>query len=118
MVFDNLVQTSYSNDDVVILLQDVKGKVPVLDTEEREKLNQSGVHYSEMLPLEYKPTEKYMDIYKESLDLLSSETANAIELLCEKLIAKKGKDIVIVSLARAGTPVGILAKRYIKFKWN
>jgi hypothetical protein len=117
-VLNQLVDTSYSKEDVVILLQDVKGRVPVLDTEEREKLNQSGVHYSEMLPLEYRPTEKYMEIYQESLDTLSSETANAIELLCEKLIAKKGKDIVIVSLARAGTPVGILAKRYIKFKWG
>ena len=117
-MLNQLVDTSYSKEDVVILLQDVKGRVPVLDTEEREKLNQSGVHYSEMLPLEYRPTEKYMEIYQESLDTLSSETANAIELLCEKLIAKKGKDIVIVSLARAGTPVGILAKRYIKFKWG
>ena len=35
----NLVNTSYSKDDVEILLQDVKGKVPVLDTLEREKLN-------------------------------------------------------------------------------
>jgi hypothetical protein len=92
-VLNQLVDTSYSKEDVVILLQDVKGRVPVLDTEEREKLNQSGVHYSEMLPLEYRPTEKYMEIYQESLDTLSSETANAIELLCEKLIAKKGKDI-------------------------
>lgn len=117
-MFKSLVKTSYSQDDVVILLQDVKGKVPVLDTEEREKLNQSGVHYSEMLPLEYRPTDKYMKIYQESLETLSAETANAVELLSEKLIAKKGKDIVIVSLARAGTPVGILVKRYIKFKWG
>ena len=112
------MKTSYSSDDVEILLQDVRGRVPILDTEEREKLNQSGVHYSEMLPLEYRPTDKYMDIYYESLDRLSSETANAIELLSEKLISKKGKNIVIVSLARAGTPIGILVKRYIKFKWG
>lgn len=113
-----LVQTSYSKDDVIILLQDVEGKVPILDTLEREKLNQSGVHYSEMLPLEYKPTAEYMKIYEESLQLLSSETANAVELLSEKLIKVKGKDLVIVSLARAGTPVGILVKRYIKYRWN
>lgn len=115
---NELVQTSYSKSDVVILLQDIKGKVPILDTFEREKLNQSGVHYSEMLPLEYKPTEKYMQLYEESLNTLSRETANAVELLSEKLIAKKGKDIVLVSLARAGTPIGILIKRYIKFKWG
>ena len=54
----NLVKTSYPESDVTILLQDVRGKVPVLDTAEREKLNQQGVHYSEMLPLEYAPTER------------------------------------------------------------
>ena len=54
----NLVKTSYPESDVTILLQDVRGKVPVLETAEREKLNQQGVHYSEMLPLEYAPTEQ------------------------------------------------------------
>lgn len=114
----NLVKTSYSKDDVIILLQDVEGRVPILDTEEREKLNQSGVHYSEMLPLEYRPTEKYMEIYNESLNVLSRETANAVELLAEKLMNYKGKDMVLVSLARAGTPIGILVKRFIKYHWG
>ena len=59
----NLVKTSYPESDVTILLQDVRGKVPVLETAEREKLNQQGVHYSEMLPLEYAPTERYMKIF-------------------------------------------------------
>lgn len=117
-MINNLVKTSYSKNDVIILLQDIKGKVPILDTEEREKLNQSGVHYSEMLPLEYRPTEKYMEIYNESLNLLSKETANAVELLSKKIVDKKGKNIVLVSLARAGTPIGILVKRYIKLKWG
>lgn len=114
----NLVKTSYSVNDVIILLQDLKGKVPILDTLEREKLNQSGVHYSEMLPVEYIPTEEYMQIYQDSLELLSFQTANAIELLSEKLISKYGSKLIIVSLARAGTPIGILVKRYIKFKWG
>ena len=45
------VRTSYPAESVTFLLQDVKGKVPILDTAEREKLNQQGIHYSEMLPL-------------------------------------------------------------------
>lgn len=113
-----LVNTSYSKDDVVILLQDIKGKVPILDTVEREKLNQAGVHYSEMLPLEYKPTDKYMEIYEESLASLSKLTAEAICLLANKLNTKfDGNPFVIVSLARAGTPIGILLKRFMKFKY-
>lgn len=34
---NNLVTSSYAPDDVTILLQDLKGKVPILDTKEREK---------------------------------------------------------------------------------
>lgn len=114
----NLVKTSYNKDDVTILLQDVKGRVPVLDTKEREKLNQSGVHYSEMLPLEYVPTDKYMTIYQKSLEKLSYETAVSVAKLCDKIYQKKGENVVLVSLARAGTPIGILLKRYFKFKYK
>lgn len=114
----NLVRTSYRDEDVKILLQNVKGKVPVLDTLEREKLNQSGVHYSEMLPLEYVPTEKYMEIYNKSLEELSHETSVAVRLLSEKLYKKHGDKLIIVSLVRAGTPIGILVKRYMKYAYN
>lgn len=118
MQFENLVKTTYSPNDVILLMQDIRGKVPVLDTEEREKLIQSGVHYSEMLPLEYVPTEKYMEIYQKSLDELSYDTACAVAMLAEKIYKKHGKDTVIVSLARAGTPIGILLKRYFKYKYG
>lgn len=114
----NLVKTSYKDDDVTILLQNVEGKVPLLDIKEREKLNQEGVHYSEMLPIEYVPTEKYMKIYQSSLENLSYETAVSVAKLSEKIYDKKGEDVVLVSLARAGTPIGILIKRYLKFKYK
>lgn len=114
----NLVKTSYKSDDVTILLKDISGLITPLSTQERERLNQSGVHYSEMLPLEYKPTEKYMEIYDEALKTLSYKTANATAILAEKLYAKYGRNLVLVSLARAGTPIGILLKRFLKFKYN
>ena len=114
----NLVKTSYRSEDVTILLKDISGIVTPLPTEEREKLNQSGVHYSEMLPLEYRPTEKYMEIYNEALATLSFTTANATAILADMLYKKYGDKLVLVSLARAGTPIGILLKRFIKFKYN
>lgn len=114
----NLVKTSYRSDDVTILLKDISGLITPLPTEEREKLNQSGVHYSEMLPLEYKPTEKYIEIYNEALENLSYKTANATAILADKLYVKYGNNLVLVSLARAGTPIGILVKRFLKYKYN
>lgn len=114
----NLVKTSYKSEDVEVLLKDLSGQMTPIATEEREKLIQSGVHYSEMLPLEYEPTEEYMKIYNESLNTLSYKTALAVAQVCEKLISIHDDKIVLVSLARAGTPVGILMKRYFKIKHN
>lgn len=108
-----LVETSYSQDDVTILLQDVRGKVPILGTAEREVLIQQGTHYSEMLPLEYVPTDDYFRIYNQSLDENAALAAEATARLSDKII-EHTKTPVLVSLARAGTPVGILLRRYIK----
>lgn len=111
---NNLVTSSYSPDDVTILLQDLKGKVPVLDTKEREKLNQSGIHYSEMLPVEYIPSAEYLKVYENALKSQGKQTAQAVINLAHKILSvKPTKNIVLVSLARAGTPVGILLKRYL-----
>lgn len=111
---NNLVTSSYSSDDVTILLQDLKGKVPVLDTKEKEKLNQSGVHYSEMLPIEYVPSAEYLKVYENALKSQGKQTAQAVINLAHKILnTKSTKNIVLVSLARAGTPVGILLKRYL-----
>lgn len=112
------MRSSYSEEDVILLLKDITGMVEPQPTEEREKLIQSGKHYSEMLPIEYVPTEKYMQVYYEALENYSETVANAVGMLSDKIIEKRGKDVVLVSLARAGIPIGILVKRYIKFKYK
>lgn len=112
------MRSSYSEDDVILLLKDITGMVEPQPTEEREKLIQSGKHYCEMLPIEYVPTQKYMEVYQEALEKYSKITAAAIGRLSEKIIQQKGQDVVLVSLARAGIPIGILIKRYIKYKYN
>lgn len=112
------MRSSYSEDDVILLLKDITGMVEPQPTEERERLIQSGRHYSEMLPIEYVPTEKYMQVYNEALQAYAKSTALAVGHLSDKIIAQKGKEVVLVSLARAGIPVGILVKRYIKMKYQ
>lgn len=112
------MKCSYKEEDVVLLLKDITGLVTPQSTEEREKLIQSGRHYSEMLPIEYVPTKKYMEIYEESLRKFSKPTAIAVGRLSDKIITKKGKEIVLVSLARAGIPIGILIKHYIFNKYK
>jgi len=108
------LRSSYKESDVIFLLKDITGMVNPQPTEEREKLIQAGKHYCEMLPIEYVPSEKY----KEALERYSLQTAQAVGRLSDIIIEKRGENIVLVSLARAGTPAGILVKHYIKQKYR
>ena len=113
----NLVKTSYSEDDVVVLLKDLSSEMKEMSTEEREKAIQSGVHYSEMLPQEKAPSEEYEALYNKALNDKKLEIAEGIARVSEIMWANTlacGGAPIIVSLARAGIPVGILMKRYIK----
>ena len=104
--------STYKQEDVTILLKDITGLVTPLATKEREARIQSGVHYSEMLPLEYKPTDSYMATFKRAVEMYSQITADSVAQLSDAIISDK-KSPVLVSLARAGTSIGVLLKRYI-----
>ena len=110
--------STYREEDVTILLKDITGRLAPLPTEERERLIQSGKHYSEMLPLEYEPSEKYLKAYFDALTRYAEITAHATASLAEKIYEEKGEDTVLVSLARAGTPIGILLKHYLKRRYG
>lgn len=112
------MRSSYKEDDVTLLLKDITGLVSPQPTKERERLIQSGRHYSEMLPIEYVPTKEYMETYREALEVYAKPVAQAVGKLADKIISARGKDVVLVSLARAGIPIGILVKRYIKWKYR
>lgn len=71
-----------------------------------------------MLPIEYSPSEKYIEAYYNALENYGKSVANAVGVLSDKIYNKKGSEVVLVSLARAGIPAGILIKRYFKFKYN
>lgn len=112
------MRSSFQSSDVILLLKDITGLVEPLPSEVRERHIQAGVHYCEMLPLEYQPTLKYMEAYKSALANYAGTTANAIAVLAEKVYSSKGNSLVIVSLARAGIPIGVLIKRYLEKKYD
>jgi hypothetical protein len=105
-------------EDVTLLLEDITGEIRPLPAEERERLIQSGVHYSEMLPLEHRLSARYLAEYYRALEDFSQETADAVATVAEKIFAEKGGKIVLVSLARAGIPAGVLIKRYLWRKYS
>ena len=112
------MRSTYNEEDVTILLKDISGMVEPLGTKEREVLIQSGIHYCEMLPLEYKPSEKYIEIYNKSLSVFAQSTADAVARVAEDIYKKKGQKVALISLARAGTSIGVLIKRYLRNKYN
>ncbi|MEK5331255.1 cysteine protease StiP family protein [Lysinibacillus sp. FSL W8-0992] len=110
---------SYSPEDVVFLLRDISNVNLEIDNEQRERLIQSGTHYSEMLPVEYLPSEAYMNLFYRTLDDYAQRIAVAVGLVAQQIVERRGLEhLVLVSLARAGTPIGILIKRYIKMHYN
>ena len=116
-----LVKTSYKSEDAIILLKDITDNMKEMSTEEREKAIQSGVHYSEMLPEEKEPTEDYKLLYIKALNNHAKDTAIDIGKVAEIIyntVDKNNKMPVLISLARAGIPVGVLIKRYLKQYYN
>lgn len=102
---------TYRKEDVTILLKDITGLVKPLGTQEREARIQQGTHYSEMLPLEYEPSQAYLDAYRDALSHYAGLTAQAAASAAAQIWERKGPGVVLVSLARAGTSAGVLLKR-------
>lgn len=110
-----LVKTTYSHDDVKIMLKDLTGFMKPLSAEKREELIQSGAHYSSMLPKEEPPSKDYLKLYNSAVIRHRHHLAEMIAGLALEIKnnTTAGHRPVIVSLARAGIPVGILIRRYL-----
>jgi hypothetical protein len=109
---------TYPEDDVLFLLKDLSNIKLEDSTANREKLIQSGRHYSESLPIEYQPQKAYVELFWQTLRAYKQKVALCIGIAAEQIYLLKGERTVLVSLARAGTPVGILIKRYIKSRYG
>ncbi|MFF9566288.1 phosphoribosyltransferase [Streptomyces sp. NPDC014685] len=109
--------SSYAPDEVGWLLQDLSDAELEAPTEEREEAIQSGgAHYAESLPVEYQPSERYQELFRAALDLSAARVARAVGTVTETVLAERGPRPVLVSLARAGTPVGVLMRRWARHR--
>ncbi|MFJ9818197.1 phosphoribosyltransferase [Streptomyces sp. NPDC101151] len=109
--------SSYAPEEVGWLLQDLSDVTLEAPTEEREEAIQSGgAHYAESLPVEYQPSEQYQELFHTALDESATRLARAVGVVTETVIAERSPRPVLVSLARAGTPVGVLMRRWARFR--
>ncbi|WP_236245227.1 phosphoribosyltransferase [Streptomyces sp. CC210A] len=105
--------SSYAPDEVGWLLQDLSGVELEAPTEEREEaVQRGGAHYAESLPIEYQPSDRYQKLFHAALDTSAVRIARAVGAVTETVLAERSPRPVLVSLARAGTPVGVLMRRW------
>jgi hypothetical protein len=102
---------SYAPGDVTFLLRPVH--VDPTPTAEKERLIQTGArHYSELLAVEHVPGDAYLALYQQALHANAGRVAADVARLARTLDARCPRgEIVLVSLARAGTPLGVLLRR-------
>ncbi|CAL9585608.1 hypothetical protein SUDANB145_05118 [Streptomyces sp. enrichment culture] len=109
--------SSYAPDEVGWLLQDLSDTTLEAPTEEREEaIQKGGAHYAESLPVEYQPSEQYQDLFHAALRTSAARLAQAVGAVTELVLMERSPRPVLVSLARAGTPVGILMRRWAQFR--
>ena len=109
--------SSYAPEEVGWLLQDLSDVTLEAPTEEREEAIQSGgAHYAESLPVEYQPSEQYQQLFHTALDEAADRLALAVGAVTELVLAERSPHPVLVSLARAGTPVGVLMRRWAQYR--
>ncbi|MET9464201.1 phosphoribosyltransferase [Streptomyces sp. NPDC006544] len=107
--------SSYAAEDVGWLLQDFSDVELEAPTEEREEAIQAGgAHYAESLPVEYQPSPQYQELYQSALTASAARMARAVGTVTETVLAERSPSPVLVSLARAGTPVGVLMRRWAR----
>jgi len=104
---------SYAPEEVSWLLTDLSHVALEAPVSEREEaVQRGGAHYAESLPVEYQPEPAYLRLFHDALTASAPRLAHAVGMVTELLLAERGPELVLASLARAGTPVAILVRRW------
>jgi len=99
---------SYHKDEVTFLMRRLK--LDATPLEDRERLIQSGVrHYSEMIGPEDAPTRERLRLFRDCLASNAARMAVDICVLADGMASSAPDgELTVVSIARAGTPIGVL----------
>lgn len=112
------IRTSYDIKDVTVLLKDLTDSVIELSPEEYQQRKCDGEKYYTMIQKEELPDSVMEYYYSLSLICNAEIVASLVVCLGDKIYRRYGDKIVLASLLRAGTPIGILLKRYLEQKYD
>ena len=99
-------------------MKDLTDVIQEISVEEKERLIAQGVNYSEMISKESRMDDNINEIFHSLLEEKAAELAQYVGTICDELYRQKGERIILVSLARAGSPVGVLMKRYFQYRYG
>ena len=109
---------SYRADDVSFLLKPLPlaaFAAELVDVASKEALIQSGKrHYSEMLSPERLPSNRYLQVFDEACRANGERMARDCVRLAALIAQRRAGPVTVVSLARGGTPVGVVLKRLLE----
>jgi len=110
MIFNPPLAGSYAPQDCLFLLKSIQP--PDMQVEEKERLIQSGQkHYSEMVTHEHPHNPEYEKLFLELTARYRTRLAQDVINLAQHIQQNRPEPITLVSLARAGTPIGALLQR-------
>lgn len=111
-IFNTPLKGSYDADDCLFLLKPIKADYQTIYN--KEKLIQSGqMHYSQMIHKESPPTKEYTQLFYQMTAKYKSRLAREIMTLASLICEARTEEVTVLSLARAGTPIGVLLQRAI-----
>ncbi|MFK7992643.1 MAG: cysteine protease StiP family protein [Granulosicoccus sp.] len=109
---------TYDDNDITFLLSPLsETEIQQLykDPAEKERLIQQGIaHYSQMLTQERKPDERYLSIFEQALARFGKRMGHDIAYIAVELDKRITGPITLLSLVRAGAPIGVLLHRALK----
>ncbi len=108
---------SYSAHDCEFLLKPLS--IEATSVAEKERSIQSGMrHYSEMLTPEEIPSRRYLQLFQSLVDTYAGRVGHEIMSLAAHIGATRRPPYTVVSLARAGTPIGALLTRALRMGYD
>lgn len=108
--------SSFNHNDVTYLLTDLTGLVVPLPGWRRDALIRAGRAPADLLVMEGPADGEAVRLYRRALVTSTRLIARAVGVVAERILATSPVPPVLVSLARAGTPAGILLRRWVLWR--
>lgn len=113
-----MISNSYRPSQVTCLFTPFEGDL--LTVEAKENMLRDGVYYGDVLSEEERPDQAYLEVFDNLTSLLATRLATPIVQLAAHFDATRPphRPIVLLSLARAGTPIGVVVTELLRQRFG